>query len=116
FENATRLHLQDCDAVVVHDPQPLPLIRHIAPRDMPWLWQCHVDLSSPYPPVWNYLRGFVQQYDATIFSLPEYAQELNIEQRIITPAIDPFFAKNGELPDEDIRECLTRYGIPMDRP
>jgi trehalose synthase len=116
FENATRLHLQDCDAVVVHDPQPLPLIRHIAPRDMPWLWQCHVDLSSPYPPVWNYLRGFVQQYDAAIFSLPEYAQELNIEQRIITPAIDPFFAKNGELPDEDIRECLTRYGIPMDRP
>jgi trehalose synthase len=116
FENATRLHLQDCDAVVVHDPQPLPLISHIAPRGMPWLWQCHVDLSSPYPPVWNYLRGFVEQYDAAIFSLPEYAQELNIGQRFITPAIDPFSAKNGELPDEDIRECLTRYGIPMDRP
>jgi trehalose synthase len=26
FENATRLHLEDCDAVIVHDPQPLPRI------------------------------------------------------------------------------------------
>src|SRR3954470_8056361 len=26
FENATRLHLDDCDAVIVQDPQPLPLI------------------------------------------------------------------------------------------
>ena len=26
FENATRLHLDDCDAIIVHDPQPLPLI------------------------------------------------------------------------------------------
>src|SRR3954471_17380568 len=74
FENATRLHLEDCDAVIVHDPQPLPLIRHFAGREMPWLWQCHVDLSSPHPQVWNYLREFVEQYDAAIFSLPEYAQ------------------------------------------
>lgn len=26
FQNATRLHPEDCDTVIVHDPQPLPLI------------------------------------------------------------------------------------------
>ena len=70
FENATRLHLDDCDAVIVHDPQPLPLITHFPDREMPWLWQCHVDLSSPYAPVWTYLRQFIEQYDGAIFSLP----------------------------------------------
>ena len=75
FENVTRLHLDDCDAIIVHDPQPLPLIKHFPDREMPWLWQCHVDLSSPYAPVWNYLRGFIEQYDGAVFSLPEYAQD-----------------------------------------
>src|SRR3954462_7029508 len=64
FENAMRLHLDDCDAVIVHDPQPLPLITHFGDREMPWLWQCHVDLSSPYAQAWTYLRRFVEQYDA----------------------------------------------------
>ena len=97
FENAIRLHLEDCDAVIVHDPQPLPLIAHFSDRDMPWLWQCHVDLSSPYPPVWAYLRRFIEQYDAAIFSLPEYGQDLGGGQHFVTPAIDPFSAKNQAL-------------------
>src|SRR5439155_7766335 len=36
FENATRLHLEECDAVIVHDPQPLPLVSHSPDREMPW--------------------------------------------------------------------------------
>jgi trehalose synthase len=116
FENALRLHLDDCDAVIVHDPQPLPLIRHFAEREMPWLWQCHVDMSAPDPMVWNYLREFVDQYDTAIFSLPEYAQDLAGEQRFIAPAINPFSAKNRELSDDEIRQCLARYSIPTDQP
>jgi trehalose synthase len=116
FENATRLHLDDCDAVIVHDPQPLPLISHFAAREMPWMWQCHVDLSSPNAAVWNYLRGFAEQYDAAIFSLPEYRQALAIDQHFVTPAIDPFSPKNAELSDRQIGECLTYHGIPTDRP
>jgi trehalose synthase len=116
FENATRLHLDDCDAIIVHDPQPLPLISHFADREMPWLWQCHVDLSSPYAPVWTYLRRFIEQYDAAIFSLPEYGQDLPADQHFVTPAIDPFSAKNRELSDREIREFLGNYKIPTDRP
>ncbi|KRR06563.1 glycosyl transferase family 1 [Bradyrhizobium valentinum] len=116
FENATRLHLDDCDAIIVHDPQPLPLITHFPDLEMPWLWQCHVDLSSPYAPVWTYLRQFIEQYNAAIFSLREYGQDLQVDQQFVTPAIDPFSAKNRELSDREIREFLGNYKIPTDRP
>ena len=116
FENATRLHLDRCDAVIVHDPQPLALVPHFPERRMPWFWQCHVDLSSPDAAVWDYLRGFVEQYDSAVFSLPEYAQDLGIEQRYITPAINPFSAKNAELSDAEIEDCLAHYRIPTNRP
>lgn len=116
FENATRLHLDDCAAVIAHDPQPLPLITHFADREMPWLWQCHVDLSSPYAPVWIYLRQLIEQYDAAIFSLPEYGQDLQVDQQFVTPAIDPFSAKNRKLSDREIGEFLGNYKIPTARP
>jgi trehalose synthase len=116
FENAVRLHLDDCDAVIVHDPQPLPLIKHSPTREMPWFWQCHVDLSSPHPASWEYLREYIEQYDVAIFSLAEYAQQLPIEQRFVTPAIDPFSPKNAELSEQEIRECLRYHRIPTDRP
>jgi trehalose synthase len=102
--------------VIVHDPQPLPLIRHFADRDMPWLWQCHIDLSSPDRAAWDYARRFVEDYDLAIFSLPEYSDGLGIERRFVMPAIDPFSAKNSELSDEEIDACLTHYSIPTDRP
>jgi trehalose synthase len=116
FENSMRLHIDDCDAVIVHDPQSLPLVAHLREADSRWIWQCHVDLSSPHPGVWNYLRRFVEQYDAAVFSLPEYARDLAIDQRFITPAINPFSAKNRELSDDEIAECLAHYRIPTDRP
>ncbi len=116
FENATRLHIEDADVVIVHDPQPLPLIKHFEERDAPWIWQCHVDLSTPDPAVWNYLRGFSEQYDAVVFSLPDYTQDLVVAQHFIPPAIDPFSAKNREMSDEEIRDCLTYHRVPTDRP
>ncbi len=71
FENATRLHIEEADAIVVHDPQPLPLVSHFPERDAAWFWQCHVDLSTPNNAVWSYLETFLRQYDTAIFSLPE---------------------------------------------
>jgi trehalose synthase len=116
LENALRLHLDDCDAVIVHDPQPLPLVRHFAEREIPWLWQSHIDLSSPNPDVWAYLRRFIEHYDAAIFSLQEYGKDLGIDQRFITPAINPFSSKNGELSDDEITKFLSHHRIPTDLP
>jgi len=115
-ENALRFQFDDCDAVIVHDPQPLPLINHFRDHEMPWFWECHIDLSAPDPTVWDYVRTFVQHYDAAIFSLPEYSQDLSVDQRFIAPAINPFSAKNSELSDDEIRACFAQHRIPTDLP
>ena len=114
FENAVRMHL-DHDLVIIHDPQPLPLIRHF-PKKAPWIWRCHVDLSCPNPDLWAYLASFIESYDAVVLSLPEYAQKLNVPQRFIMPAIDPFSTTNKELSPDEIDERLTHYEIPTDLP
>ncbi len=114
YENAVRVHL-DHDLVIVHDPQPLPMIRHYKKKS-PWIWRCHVDLTDPNQELWGYLKGFVERYDAVVLSLPEYAQKLTTPQRFIMPAINPFSTTNKELADEEIDERMTRYDIPTDLP
>lgn len=113
-ENATRNHLYH-DVVVIHDPQPLPLIGHFRKRG-PWIWRCHLDLSSPNPELWNYLRSFVEKYDAVILTLKEYSQKLDAPQVFFRPAIDPFSIKNRELSEKEIQDRLDHYGIPTDLP
>jgi len=115
-ENGLRFPLDECDAVIVHDPQPLPLIARFPDREGSWLWQCHIDLSTPHAAVWDYVQEFIRQYDTAIFSLPEYASSLGIEHCCITPAINPFSPKNAELADEEIEKCLAQYEVPTDLP
>lgn len=114
YENAARIHL-DHDIVVVHDPQPLPIIRHFR-RKAPWIWRCHIDLSNPNAELWNYLSPFVEDYDAVVLSLPEYAQKLTTPQRFIMPAIDPFSTTNKELSQAEVDDRFSHYGIPTDLP
>jgi trehalose synthase len=57
----------------------------------------------------------VEHYDAAIFSLPDYARDLGIEQHFIRPAINPFSPKNRDLSDGEIAECQARYRVPTDR-
>ncbi len=114
FENAARLHI-DHDIVIVHDPQPLPLIRHFR-KKAPWVWQCHVDLTHPDMELWNYLAPLVERYDAVVFSMPDYAQRLSAPQRFIMPAINPFSTTNRDLSDAEIEERLAHYDIPTDLP
>lgn len=114
LENAARMHL-DHDLVVVHDPQPLPMIRYFRKKS-PWIWRCHVDLSSPNQELWSYLAPFVEHYDAAVVSLPEYAQNLSVPQRFLMPAINPFSTTNKELNEAEIDERLDHHGIPTDLP
>ena len=114
YENAARLHL-DHDVVIIHDPQPLPLISHYR-KKAPWIWRCHIDLSRPNQEVLEYLTPFIERFDAVVLSLPEYAQKLTPPQRFIMPAINPFSTTNKDLSEEDIRERLEKYNIPTDLP
>jgi trehalose synthase len=114
LENAARNHI-DHDVVIVHDPQPLPLIRHYR-KKAPWIWRCHVDLSRPNTELWSYLAPLIERYDAVVLSPPAYAQKLAAPQRFIAPAINPFSTTNKELTDEEIAERLAHYNIPTDLP
>ncbi|ADE14825.1 glycosyl transferase group 1 [Nitrosococcus halophilus Nc 4] len=114
YENALRMHL-DHDMVIVHDPQPLPLIQHFR-KKCPWIWRCHVDLSHPDPELWRYLASFIERYDAAVLSLEDYAQALSVPQRFFMPAIDPFSSTNRELMEEEAQERLDHYDIPTDLP
>jgi len=114
YENALRNHL-DHDVVIVHDPQPLPLIGHYRKRGA-WIWRCHVDLSHPNPAFWDYLVPFVEKYDAVILSSRDYKQQLETPQLFFMPAIDPFMITNRELDDDEIDERLNHYHIPTDLP
>jgi trehalose synthase len=114
YENALRNHL-DHDLVIVHDPQPLPIINCYR-KKAPWIWRCHIDLSEPNIELWAYLMPFVEKYDAVVLSLPEYAQKLTAPQRFIMPAIDPFSTTNKDLSDEEINERLSSNSIPTDLP
>jgi len=112
--NIGAMRLDDFDVVIVHDPQPLPLV--LQRGDQVWIWCCHVDLSEPAPAVWNYLASLVDRYDSAVFSLPEYAQPLAIPQQFIMPAIDPFSVINQEMSRGQSLMHLDRYGIPQDLP
>ena len=114
FENSVRNFLEH-DFVIVHDPQPIPLIEHYE-RKCPWLWRCHLDLSRPNAEMWKYLRRWIDKYDAVIVSCPEYEQEMKPPQRVLMPAIDPFTIKNRQLSDQEIDERLAHYEIPTDLP
>jgi trehalose synthase len=113
-ENVIRNHLEH-DIVVIHDPQPLPMINHYRRRG-PWIWRCHVDLTSPHEALWNYLAPFIEKYDAVVFSIKEYLRNLKTPTVFILPAIDPFSIKNRELSEEQTAERLDHYKIPTDLP
>ena len=57
-ENSVRNFLEH-DFVIIHDPQPSPLIEHYENR-CPWIWRCHVDLSRPNAKVWKYLWRWIK--------------------------------------------------------
>src|SRR6266487_1133981 len=114
YENSVRNFLEH-DFVIVHDPQPLPLIEHYE-KDCPWIWRCHIDLSRPNEEMWKYLRRWIDKYDAVIVSCEEYKHEMKPPQHVFMPAINPFNIKNRELSDKEIDERLAHYKIPTDLP
>ncbi|MFQ5606512.1 MAG: glycosyltransferase [Candidatus Zixiibacteriota bacterium] len=117
-ENAARLAPKLCEAdfVFIHDPQPAPLLSFLPERKGAWIWRCHIDASRPYPPVWEYLRERLVGYDASIFSLANFAQSLPHPQYIIPPSIDPLSDKNRQIDGREIADIRQRFNLDPDRP
>jgi hypothetical protein len=112
--NAERLRLAG-DLVLIHDPQPAAMIEARAPEGK-WVWRCHIDLSTPQRRVWTFLRRFVVRYDAAVFSLPAFAQQLPIPQFLAYPSIDPLADKNRRMSAKEVKKILERLGVPDDKP
>ena len=104
------------DVIWIHDPQPAGLIERKKEIGRHWVWRCHVDVSSPEPRVWEFLREYVEQYDASIFSMPNFAQRLRIPQFMVHPSIDPLSDKNKELSQEQITGVLQKHHVDPARP
>ena len=117
-KNAERLRplLSEADVVIIHDPQPAGLLKLCPDRKGKWIWRAHIDISRPFRPVWKVLRTFVDKYDASIFSMAEFAQPLPHPQYLIPPSINPLSEKNRELVPAELDSVRTEFGIDADRP
>jgi len=112
---STYTHIDHC-CIVVHDPQPLPLIRFYR-KGQPWIWRCHVDISNPAEEIWQFLKTFILNYDMVVVSNKKYLKgDLPVEQRIVFPVIDPLSPKNIGLSEKDISKYLKKFGVRRDKP
>lgn len=114
-ENRRRMQFDE-DFVVIHDPQPIALIDARDGSRGRWVWRCHIDLSHANAQVWEFLRPFVERYDAAIFSSPAFTHGLPIPQYLFFPTIDPLADKNRDLEPEFIDQVFERFGIDRKRP
>jgi trehalose synthase len=103
--------LEQADVVFIHDPQPAALLSYCNNRKGKWVWRCHIDVSHPYRPVWKYLREYIKDYDASIWSLAAFVQQLTHPLYLIPPSIDPLSDKNVELPEKEIAFYLDSWGL-----
>jgi trehalose synthase len=109
----------DYDLFIVHDPQPAAL-RHFknAEHKGKWIWRCHIDSSQPNREIWEFLRPFIEDYDATVFTMKAF-RPADLEMRCVAyipPAIDPLSTKNMDLPIEVCRHAVGEMGIDLNRP
>ena len=107
----------DYDVFVVHDPQPAGL-RHFKKPGRKWIWRCHIDSSEPNPAVWEFLRPYIEEYDAAVFTMKSFEPaDLQMTRlAFVPPAIDPLSTKNMDLPAEVCRRAIGEMGIDVQRP
>lgn len=108
------------DAIIVHDPQPIGLLRGAKEKGKHWVWRCHIDLSTPNPAPIARLLPMIEEYDASVWHLEDYVPDgmgaHREEVRLIPPAIDPLSPKNMAFSPEDAAFVCRQFGIDVDRP
>ncbi len=114
-QNRQRMQFNE-DLVVIHDPQPAPLVRAREGLNNHWIWRCHIDLSNPNPDVWGFLRPYVEKFDGAIFSSQSFARQLPIPQYLFYPCIDPLSEKNKVLDESFVQKVCDDFGIDRKRP
>jgi trehalose synthase len=108
------------DVVIVHDPQPIGLLRGAKEKGDKWIWRCHIDLSTPNPAPIARLLPMIEEYDASVWHMGKYVPDgmgaHREDVRLIPPAIDPLSPKNMAFSPEDAAFVCRQFGIDVDRP
>lgn len=110
---------QEGDLIYLHDPQTAGLVPIAKAAGLSVIWRCHIGVDEPNAMVrtaWDFLRPFVEQADAYIFSRPEYLWEGLDESKtwFMPPVIDPFSPKNQEMEPAAVEAILKAIGLTHD--
>lgn len=117
-EHNARLLEENYDFIFIHDPQPAAVLPLHGKGTSRWVWRCHIDTAQPNLEIWHFLRGYLSEYDAAVFTMAEFAPpDLPITRvEIIPPAIDPLSPKNLLLAESTARQVLDWIGVRLTRP
>ena len=113
-ELAELLHPRDI--VILHDPQTAGLAATVRQTGATVIWRCHVglDVANDHArAAWDFLRGYVLDSHAFVFSRAGFAWEGLPRDRIsvIRPSIDAFAPKNAEQAPEQSLAILATAGV-----
>jgi trehalose synthase len=104
------------DVVLLHDPQTAALAAPARRAGGVVVWRSHVGVDTPNAEVeqaWAFLRPYVDEVDAYVFSRREFAPPwVDVDRlHVIAPSIDPFSAKNYEMPPTEAIRVLRYVGL-----
>lgn len=107
------------DIVIAHDPQTAGLVQPLVDLGAHVVWRAHIGLDLPNDrarAAWSFLLPYVSPAAAYVFSRNAFVWEgLDPERvQVIHPSIDPFSAKNQQLPESRQTAILHAAGILAD--
>jgi trehalose synthase len=108
--------VQPRDIVILHDPQTAGLGSALRQTGATVIWRCHVGLDHANEhahAAWDFLRPYVLDADAFVFSRGGFAWEGLPRDRVsvIRPSIDAFAPKNAEQSRAQSLAILTTSGL-----
>jgi trehalose synthase len=107
------------DVIIIHDPQPAAIRKHVPEKARMWVWRCHIDLSAPNPDAIERIVPLVRDYEHSVYHVADYVPagvDGAGRVHICPPAIDPLSPKNMALSPEDAAFVCDQFGIDVDRP
>lgn len=107
------------DVVILHDPQTAGLVDVLREAGAAVIWRCHIgaDKATEHTEQgWAFLRRYVENADALIFTRAQYAPDWVAPERlhVIAPSIDPFSLKNCDLDAETVDRVLRLVSLSPD--
>jgi trehalose synthase len=104
------------DLVLLHDPQSAGLISPLRQAGVRTAWRSHIGRDVPNEQslaAWEFLRGYIEEADAFIFSREQHAPAWIPPERlwVIPPSIDPLSPKNRPIPRVECHRILTQAGL-----